>query len=237
MPSRFIYTEIKNPGEETSKIFNFFINRKDGLNLPQLQGGLLNENLVLEDLLHLNTFMYETDIVDGEKIGKVALRNAEKHESTVRLLQVVILLCFSVSFVPKNPFIERTNTVLLRALLHCYAKVQKTVFSFPFSASICFQSYERRLSSRENQTNNLQIGFWTETLYKSSVFESRFLQRSSFQNEWITTRFVLKWKLSTSQVLIKKKTTRCRESGENFPSFFSLRQRKLQHEELRTKAE
>ena len=194
MPSCFIYTEIKNPGEETSKIFNLFIIRKDGLILPHLRGGLLNDNLVFEDLLHLNTFRYEMDMVDGKKIGKVALRNAEKHESTVRLLQVVKLLCFSVSFVPKNPFIERTNTVLLRALLDCYATVQKTVFSFPFSASICFQSYEQRLSSRENQTNNLQIGFWTETLYKSSVFESSFfynvavfkmekLQRVLFWNE------------------------------------------------------
>ena len=126
---------------------------------------------------------------------------------------------------------------MLRALLDCYAKVQKTLFSFPFSASICFQSYEQRLSSKEKQTNKLQIGFWTETLYKSSVFESSFLQRSSFQNGEITTRFVLKWKLSTSQVLIRKKTTRCRESRENFPSSFSLRQHKLQHEELRTKVE
>ena len=177
MPSRFSYTEIKNPGEETSKIFNLFINRKDGLILPELQEGLLNDNLVFEDLLHLKTFLYEVDIVDGKNIGKVALRNAERQESTVRLLQVVILLCFLVSFVPKNPFIEPKNTVLLRALLDCYAKVQKTVFSFPFSASICFQSYEQRLSSKENQTNNLQIGFWTKTLCKSSVFESSFFTK------------------------------------------------------------
>ena len=47
----------------------------------------------------------------------------------------------------------------------------------------------------------------------------------------------MKWKYSTSQVLIKKKTTRCQESRENFPSFFLLRQHKLQHEELRTKVE
>ena len=118
-----------------------------------------------------------------ENIGKVALRNAEKHENTVRLLQVVKLLCFSVLFVPKNPFIKQTNTVSLRALLDRYAKVQKTLFSFPFSASICFQSYEQRLSSKENQTNNLQIGFWTETLYKSSVFESSFFTTQQF-SKW-----------------------------------------------------
>ena len=47
----------------------------------------------------------------------------------------------------------------------------------------------------------------------------------------------MKWKLSTIQILIMKKTTRCRESGENFPSFFSLCQHKPQHEELRTKVE
>ena len=144
---------------------------------------------------------------------------------------------FSVLFVPKNPSIKQTNTVTLRALLDCYAKVQKILFSFPFSASICFQSYEQRPSSKENQTNNLQIGSWTETLYQSFVFESSFLQRSSFQNGEITTRFILKWKLSTSQVLIKEKTTCCQENRENFPSFFSLRQHNLQHEEMRTKVE
>ena len=184
MPSRFIYTEIKNPGEETSKIFNFFINRKDGLILSQLQGVHLNDNLVFEDLLHLSTFLYEMDIVDGRNIDKVTLPCAEKqHERSVRLLQVVILLCISISIVPKNPVIKRANTVLLRALLDCYAKAHKTVFSFPFSASICFQSYEQSLTFKEKQTKNLHIGFWTETLYKSSVFESKFLQRSSFQNE------------------------------------------------------
>ena len=160
------------------------------------------------------------DIVVGKKIKKVALRSAEKHESTVRLLQVEIPFCFSVLFVLKNPLIKRTNIVLLRALLNCYAKVQKTVFTFPFSASILFQSYELRISFKVNQTNNLQIGFWTEILYKSSVFESRVLQRSRFQNGEITTRFVLKSKPSTSQILIIKKTARCQETRENFPSFF-----------------
>ena len=126
---------------------------------------------------------------------------------------------------------------MLRALVDCYAKIQKTLFSFPFSASICFQSYQQRLSSKENQTNNLQMGFWTETFYKSSVFESSFLQRSSFQNGEITTRFVLKGKLSTSQILNIKKTTRCQETRENFHSFLSLRQHNLQHEELRTRVE
>ena len=201
-------------------MFNLFINREDGLSLPQLQGVHLNEKLVYENLLHLKTFLYEMDIVVGKKINKVARRSAEKHESTVRLLQVVILFCFSVLFVLKNPLIKRTNIVLLRALLNCYAKVQKTVFTFPFSASIFFQSYELRLSFKVNQTNNLQIGFWTEILYKSTVFESRVLQRSSFQNGEITTRFVLKSKLSTSQILNIKKTTRCQETRENFPSFF-----------------
>ena len=136
----------------------------------------------------------------------MARRNAENHESTVRLLQGLKLHCFLVLFVPKNPFIKQTNTVMLRALLDCYAKVQKTLFSFPFSASICFQSYEQRLSSRENQTNNLQIGFWTEALYKSSVFESSFfynvavfkmekLQRVLFWNEnFQQVRFWLKRK-------------------------------------------
>ena len=176
---------------------------KEGMDsaLLSCKESIWNYNLVFEDFLQLSTFLYELEIVDGKNVSKLARRSLEKHESTVRLLQDVILLGFSVSFVPKNPFIKRTNTVMLRALLICYAKVQKTVFTFPFSLSICFQSFEQRLSFQENQTNNLQTGFWIETLYESSVFESRFSQRSRFQNWETTTRFILKWKLSTRQVL------------------------------------
>ena len=50
--------------EETSKLFNLFINIMDGLSADQFQGVHMNDIPIIEDLLTLNTLLYDIDIVD-----------------------------------------------------------------------------------------------------------------------------------------------------------------------------
>ena len=71
--------------EETSKLFNLFINKMDGLRPNQLQGVHMNDIPIVEDLLILNIVLYNMDIVDGNTIGELARRSVQKYEKTVRL--------------------------------------------------------------------------------------------------------------------------------------------------------
>ena len=52
---------------ETSKIFNLFINKMDGLS----QGVQLNNNSIVEDLLTLNNLLCDLDIVDGNIVVEI----------------------------------------------------------------------------------------------------------------------------------------------------------------------
>ena len=73
--------------EETSKLFNLFINKMDVLSPNQFQGVHMNDIPTVEDLLTLNILLYDIDIVDGNIIGELARRSMQKYNSTVRLLR------------------------------------------------------------------------------------------------------------------------------------------------------
>ena len=72
--------------EETSKLFNLFINKKDGLSPNQFQGVHMNDIPTVEDLLTLSILLYDIDIVDGNLIRELARRSVQKYDTTVRLL-------------------------------------------------------------------------------------------------------------------------------------------------------
>ena len=80
-------------GEETSKFFNLFINKKDGLSADQFQGVHVNDIPFVEDLLSPNIVLYDIDIVDGNIIGELARRSMQKYNNTVRLLRYNSHIC------------------------------------------------------------------------------------------------------------------------------------------------
>ena len=79
--------------EKTSKLFNLFINKRDGLSADQFQTVLMNDIPFVEDLLTLNILLYDMDIEDGNIIGELARRSVQKYENTVRLLRYKNHIC------------------------------------------------------------------------------------------------------------------------------------------------
>ena len=71
--------------EETSKLFNLFINNLDGLSADQFQGVHMNDIPFVEDLLTLDLVLHDINIVDGNIIGELARGSLQKCENTVRL--------------------------------------------------------------------------------------------------------------------------------------------------------
>ena len=80
--------------DETSKLFNLFINKMDGLSADQFQGVHMNDIPIVEDLLTLNILLYDIDIVDGNIVGELARRSVQKYENTVRLLRYNNHICY-----------------------------------------------------------------------------------------------------------------------------------------------
>ena len=83
--------------EKNSKLFDLFINKMDGLRSDQFQGVHMNDILFVEDLLTLNTVLYDIDIVDGNIIGELAKQSLQKCENTVRLLRYNIYICYVIN--------------------------------------------------------------------------------------------------------------------------------------------
>ena len=80
--------------EETSKLFNLFINKMDVLSADQFQGVHMNDIPIVEDQLTLNILLYDIDIVDGNIVGELARRSVQKYKNTVRLLRYNNHLCY-----------------------------------------------------------------------------------------------------------------------------------------------
>ena len=80
--------------EETSKLFNLFLNKMDGLSANQFQGVHMSDIPIVEDLITLNILLYDIDIVDGDIIEELARRSVQKDEKTVRLLRYNNRICY-----------------------------------------------------------------------------------------------------------------------------------------------
>ena len=84
----------QRPEEETSKLFNLFINKKDGLSADQFQGVHMNDIPIVKDLPTLIILLYDKDFVDGNIVGELAKRSVQEDKNTVRLLRYNNHICY-----------------------------------------------------------------------------------------------------------------------------------------------
>ena len=80
--------------EETSKIFNLFLNNSEERDVAKFQGVHLNDIPKVEDLLLLNIFLYSIDFLDGELIGELCRRSNQKYEKSVNILRNNNHICY-----------------------------------------------------------------------------------------------------------------------------------------------
>ena len=73
--------------EETSKIFNFFLNNCVEGDPSKFLGVQMTHIPKVEDLLQLNIFFYDIDFVNGELSGELCRRSIQKFEKSVKLLR------------------------------------------------------------------------------------------------------------------------------------------------------
>ena len=79
--------------EETSKIFNLFLNNCGEADPSKFQGVHMTDIPKIEEMLQLN-FFYDIDFVDGELIGELARSTILKFEKSVKLLRYNNHICY-----------------------------------------------------------------------------------------------------------------------------------------------
>ena len=80
--------------EETSKIFNLFLNNCGEADPSKFQGVHMTDIPKVEEMLQLNIFLYDIDFVDGELVGELARRSIQKFEKSVKLLRYNNHICY-----------------------------------------------------------------------------------------------------------------------------------------------
>ena len=80
--------------EETSKIFNLVLKNSEEGDVSKFQGVHLNDIPKVEDLLQLNIFLYDIDIVEGELTGEFCQRSFQKYENSDKLLRYNNHICY-----------------------------------------------------------------------------------------------------------------------------------------------
>ena len=80
--------------EETSRIFNLFLDNCGEADPSKFQGVHMTDILKVEEMLQLNIYLYDIDFVDGELIGELARRSIHKFEISVKLLRYNNYICY-----------------------------------------------------------------------------------------------------------------------------------------------
>ena len=80
--------------EETSKIFKLFLSNSGEGDPSKFQIVHMSDIPKVEEMLHLNIFLYDIDFVDGELIGELCRRSIQKYENSVKLLRYNKHICY-----------------------------------------------------------------------------------------------------------------------------------------------
>ena len=167
--------------EETSKLFNLFINKMDGLSADQFEGVHMNDVPIVEDLLTLNIQLYDIEIRDENILGELARPSVQKYENNARLLRHNNHICYVnnikavfQSFRCPNCDTFFTRTFNLEQQLRTFSERVKIVY--PKNVYQTPETLFDKLSFRIEHTKE-------QTLFKNLAminFESVCVQEESF---------------------------------------------------------
>ena len=80
--------------EETSKLFNLFLVNSTNPDPSKFQGVCMDDIPSVEDLVGINIFIYDIDLIDGAMVGELARRSIKKYEKNVQLIRYNSHICY-----------------------------------------------------------------------------------------------------------------------------------------------
>ena len=80
--------------EETSKLFNLFLVNSTNPDPSKFQGVCMDDIPSVEDIVGINIFIYDIDLIDGAMVGELARRSIKKYEKNVQLMRYNSHICY-----------------------------------------------------------------------------------------------------------------------------------------------
>ena len=80
--------------EETSKLFNLFLVNSTNPDPSKIQGVCMDDIPSVEDIVGINIFIYDIDLIAGAMVGELARRSIKKYEKNVQLVRYNSQICY-----------------------------------------------------------------------------------------------------------------------------------------------
>ena len=80
--------------EDTSKLFNLFLVNSTNPDPSKFQGVCMDDIPSVEDIVRINIFIYDIDLIDGTMVGELARRSIKKYEKSVQLIRYKSHICY-----------------------------------------------------------------------------------------------------------------------------------------------
>ena len=80
--------------EKTSKLFNSFLVNSTNPDPSKFQGVCMDDIPSVEDIVGLNIFLYDIDLIDGAMVEELARRSIKKYETNVQLIRYNSHICY-----------------------------------------------------------------------------------------------------------------------------------------------
>ena len=79
--------------EETSKLFNLFLVNSTNPDPSKFQGVCMYDIPSVEDIVGIDVFIYDIDLIDGAMVGELARRSIKKYGKKVQLIRYNSHIC------------------------------------------------------------------------------------------------------------------------------------------------
>ena len=79
--------------EETPKLFNLFLINSTSSVPSKFQGVCMDGIPTVEDIVRINIFIYDIDLIDGAMVGELARRSVKKYEKS-QLMRYKSHICY-----------------------------------------------------------------------------------------------------------------------------------------------
>ena len=80
--------------EETSKLFNLFLVNCTNPDPSKFQGVCMDGIPSVEEIVGINIFIYDIDLIDGAKVRELARRSIKKYGKSVQLMRYKSHICY-----------------------------------------------------------------------------------------------------------------------------------------------
>ena len=80
--------------EETSNLFNLFLVNSSNPDPSEFQRVCMDDIPSVEDVVGINNFIYDIDLIDGAMAGELARRSIKKYEKNVQLVRYNAHICY-----------------------------------------------------------------------------------------------------------------------------------------------